>query len=127
MILEEVGSWYVYYLFIYICDDCCIFFLSSFLGVICLFLLGKRFINSPGFSCSMAEEMHYTKYEKARLIGARSLQISMGAPIMLDLSKEELEKLQYNPIRIAMLEFSKGVIPIEVKRNMPKHLSESVL
>ena len=42
-----------------------------------------------------------SKYEKARIIGARALQISMGAPFAIDLSTEDLEKLKYNPVEIA--------------------------
>ena len=61
----------------------------------------------------------YTKYEQARIIGARALQISMGAPFMMKLNEEELKKLSYNPVEIAKLEFSQGLIPINVKRPMP--------
>ena len=57
-----------------------------------------------------------TKYETARIIGARALQISMGAPFMVKLSKEDLEKIHYNPIEIAKLEFEKDAIPITVKK-----------
>ncbi|MBN2454253.1 DNA-directed RNA polymerase subunit K [Candidatus Woesearchaeota archaeon] len=60
--------------------------------------------------------MECTKYEKARIIGSRALQISMGAPFMLKLSDKELEELKYQPIAIAKLEFEKGLIPIEVKK-----------
>ncbi len=62
----------------------------------------------------MAEKQ--TKYERARIIGARALQISMGAPFLLKLSEKELEKLGYNPIEIAKMEFEQGVIPIEVRK-----------
>ena len=58
----------------------------------------------------------YTKYEHARLIGARALQISMGAPFMIKLSDEELKKLGYNTINIAKLEFKQGLIPMVVKK-----------
>lgn len=58
-----------------------------------------------------------TKYEKARLIGARSMQISMGAPIMVKLSPKDLEKLKYDPLEIAKLEFEQRLIPIEIKRD----------
>ncbi|MCX8171992.1 MAG: DNA-directed RNA polymerase subunit K [Archaeoglobaceae archaeon] len=51
----------------------------------------------------------YTRFEKARIIGARALQISMGAPILINTDKSE-------PIDIALEEFEKGVIPITVKR-----------
>ncbi len=60
--------------------------------------------------------MQYSKYEKARIVGARALQISMGAPFAVKLSPEELEKLHYNPVEIAKLEFEKDAIPITVKR-----------
>lgn len=61
----------------------------------------------------------YNKYEQARIIGARALQISMGAPFLIKLDDEELKKLGYNPIEIAKLEFKQGLIPIRVKRPMP--------
>lgn len=61
----------------------------------------------------------YTKYEKARLLGSRALQISMGAPFMVKLAKEDLEKLHYNPLEIAKIEFEKGLLPITVKRPLP--------
>ncbi|MGV8162653.1 MAG: DNA-directed RNA polymerase subunit K [Candidatus Nanoarchaeia archaeon] len=64
-------------------------------------------------------EDHVTKYEKARLIGARALQISMGAPFMMKLSEDELKKMQYNPVEIAKLEFEKGVLNMSIKRILP--------
>ena len=51
----------------------------------------------------------YTKYEKARIIGARALQIAMGAPILINTDKTD-------PIEIAIEEFERGVIPITVRR-----------
>ncbi|MBI5390437.1 DNA-directed RNA polymerase subunit K [Candidatus Woesearchaeota archaeon] len=66
------------------------------------------------------QPVHYTKYEKARLLGSRALQISMGAPMLVDLKPEDLEKIRYNPLEIAKLEFQKGVIPIHVKKPLPK-------
>jgi len=54
-------------------------------------------------------ETKFTRYEKARIIGARALQISMGAPVLIETDKKE-------PIDIAMEELEKGVIPITVKR-----------
>jgi DNA-directed RNA polymerase subunit K len=58
----------------------------------------------------------FTKYEKARIIGTRSLQISMGAPILIKLPQKRLEELKYDPLEIAKLEFEEGVIPINVQR-----------
>ena len=67
----------------------------------------------------MSEEV-YSKFEKARIIGARSLQISMGAPFMIKLKDEDLKNVKYNPVEIAKLEFKEGIVPITVKRPMPK-------
>ncbi|MFC2163332.1 DNA-directed RNA polymerase subunit K [Candidatus Altiarchaeota archaeon] len=54
----------------------------------------------------------YNKYEKTRLIGARALQIKMGAPILVKVKDKNLTS-----IGIAKKEFAEGVIPITVKRN----------
>ncbi len=62
----------------------------------------------------------FTKYEKARIIGARALQIGMGAPLLIDLKEEDFENLAYNPISIAKLEFEKGILPITIKRQLPE-------
>jgi DNA-directed RNA polymerase subunit K/omega len=65
------------------------------------------------------EEDEFTKYEKARMFGSRALQLSMGAPFLIKISKKDLEELQYNPVRIAMKEFEAGVLPIAVRRILP--------
>jgi len=59
---------------------------------------------------------HYTKYERARLIGARALQISQGAPIQIEISDEEMKKIKFNPVEIAKREFDADVLPLAVKR-----------
>jgi len=65
----------------------------------------------------MAEtNFQYTKYEKARMVGSRALQISMGAPFLIKLSDKELEELKFNPIEIALREFEEGILPITVVR-----------
>ena len=53
----------------------------------------------------------YTKFEKARIVGARALQISMGAPSLMKIPKDVI-----SPLDIAMLEFKEDAIPITVKR-----------
>ena len=35
----------------------------------------------------------FTKYEKARVLGARALQIAMNAPLLIKIEKEDLEKV----------------------------------
>jgi DNA-directed RNA polymerase subunit K len=54
--------------------------------------------------------LSYTKFEVARLVGARALQIKMGAPILIKVPKT-MEK----PLDIARLELKQGVLPITVK------------
>jgi DNA-directed RNA polymerase subunit K len=51
----------------------------------------------------------YTRYERARIIGARALQISMGAPLLIKTPK-------IDPLEIAIEEFTLNLIPITVKR-----------
>lgn len=65
------------------------------------------------------EEEKYTKYEKARMIGSRALQISMGAPFEVKLTKKDLEKMKYNPIEIAKREFNENKLPLTVLRPFP--------
>ncbi len=60
--------------------------------------------------------MEYTKYEKARMIGSRALQLSMGAPFIVKLTPEELTAMHFDPIEIALREYEEGVLPITVKR-----------
>jgi DNA-directed RNA polymerase subunit K len=55
--------------------------------------------------------LRYTRFEKARIIGARALQISLGAPILVEASEDIID-----PITISIMEYEKGVIPMTVKR-----------
>ena len=63
--------------------------------------------------------MKYNKYEIARMRGSRALQISMGAPFLVKLSQEDLEKIGYDPQKIAQMELDQGVIPLTVRRPVP--------
>lgn len=71
-------------------------------------------------------EDKFTKYEVARVLGARSLQLSMDAPILLKLSKEELDELNYNTLKIAERELESEVLPITVKRPFPKKSGKTI-
>ncbi|MDR2623799.1 MAG: DNA-directed RNA polymerase subunit K [Methanobrevibacter sp.] len=51
-----------------------------------------------------------TRFEKARILGARSIQISMGAKPKVKIGDS------IDPIDIAMLELEEGVLPIDVKK-----------
>ena len=56
------------------------------------------------------------KYEKARILGARALQLSMGAPFLVKVSDEDLQSMRFNPLEIAKRELVAGVIPISIRR-----------
>ena len=52
----------------------------------------------------------YNRYEKARILGARSLQISYGAPVLVETDQSE-------PILIAAEEYDAGALPFTVNRD----------
>lgn len=54
-----------------------------------------------------------TKYERARILGTRALQISMNAPVLVDIEGET------DPLQIAMKELSAKKIPLVVRRYLP--------
>lgn len=56
---------------------------------------------------------YMTKYERARILGTRALQISMNAPVFVDLEGET------DPLRIAMKELSEKKIPLVIRRYLP--------
>ena len=56
--------------------------------------------------------MMYTRFEKARIIGARALQISYGAPVLVAYPEDMLD-----PIDIAMREYEKDLVTITVVRS----------
>ena len=55
-----------------------------------------------------------TRFEKARILGARTLQLSLGAPVFIEIPKNATTSLE-----IAMEELQKRVIPIVIKRTLP--------
>jgi DNA-directed RNA polymerase I, II, and III subunit RPABC2 len=60
-----------------------------------------------------------TKYEKARIIGARALQISKNAPIMV-----EVESGEWDPLKIAEKELIARKIPFIIRRYLPDNSYE---
>ncbi len=56
---------------------------------------------------------YMTKYERARILGTRALQIAMCAPVMVELEGET------DPLQIAMKELKQRKIPIIVRRYLP--------
>ena len=61
----------------------------------------------------MWPEDEFTRFEVARLVGARALQIALGAPVLVKKSE------QTDAIELAKEEFMKKMIPITVKRELP--------
>jgi DNA-directed RNA polymerase I, II, and III subunit RPABC2 len=55
-----------------------------------------------------------TRFERARIVGARSLQIAMGAPILL-----EAPESYSSPIDIGIQELEMGILPITIRRTLP--------
>ncbi|MBT7706198.1 DNA-directed RNA polymerase subunit K [archaeon] len=75
----------------------------------------------------MAEaKREFTKYERARIIGARGLQVSMDAPLLLKISDEELNGVNYDPLRIAEKELDSGVLPITINQPMPEKKKDTL-
>ena len=56
-----------------------------------------------------------TRFEKARIIGARALQVSLGAPILV-----LLEKGVSDPIDISLIELDEGILPMTIRRTLPE-------
>ncbi len=55
-----------------------------------------------------------TRFERARIVGARALQIAMGAPTLMEPSENVS-----NPIDIAIRELESGILPITIRRTLP--------
>ncbi|KAI6182355.1 RPB6-like protein [Aphelenchoides bicaudatus] len=56
---------------------------------------------------------YMTKYERARILGTRALQIAMGAPVMVELEGET------DPLEVARKELKERKIPIIIRRYLP--------
>lgn len=73
---------------------------------------GRLWILNCFWGCAMFNYEGFTRFEKTRIIAARALQISMGAPVLI---KTDM----HDPKAISKMEFEKGILPITVKRRMP--------
>src|SRR3989344_166084 len=74
----------------------------------------------------MIKQEGFSKYETARILGARALQIAMNAPVLIKISKEDLEKIRYDALKIAEIELESGILPISVNRPMPLRKNEKL-
>ncbi|MGW8288779.1 MAG: DNA-directed RNA polymerase subunit K [Candidatus Bathyarchaeia archaeon] len=62
-----------------------------------------------------------TRFERARIVGARALQIAMGAPILI-----EVPEGRAGPIDIALLELGSGILPLTVRRTLPNSAYQDI-
>jgi len=62
-----------------------------------------------------------TRFERARIIGARSLQLSLGAPILVNSSNKF-----HDTISIAVAELNSKVLPISIRRVLPNGLYQDI-
>ncbi len=69
-------------------------------------------------------EKDFTKYERARILGARALQIAMNAPLLIKIEQEDLEKIQFDALKIAEIELNSNILPISIKKPFPARKEE---
>ncbi|MEK6917912.1 MAG: DNA-directed RNA polymerase subunit K [Nanoarchaeota archaeon] len=72
------------------------------------------------------QKQEFTRYERARIIGARALQIAMNAPLLVKIKPEDLEKVKYDALKIAEIELDSGILPISIKRPYPQKREETL-
>ena len=71
-------------------------------------------------------EQNFTKYERARILGARALQIAMNAPLLIKITNQDLEKIKFDALKIAEVELDTGILPISIKKPFPKKKEEKL-
>ena len=62
-----------------------------------------------------------TRFEKARIVGARSLQLAMGAPSFMP-----TEGPLRGPIEIATMELEEDALPISIRRSLPDGTTQDI-
>ena len=72
------------------------------------------------------DEKNFTKYERARILGARALQISMNAPLLIKIEPEDLEKINYDALKIAEIELTSNILPISINKPFPEKKEEGL-
>lgn len=68
----------------------------------------------------MTQVNDFTKYERARILGARAFQIAMNAPLLIKIKQEDLEKIKFDALKIAEIELNSNILPISVKKPLPQ-------
>ncbi len=72
------------------------------------------------------QHSQFTKYEVARIIGARALQIAMDAPLLVKISDSDLKAMKYDALQIAEKEFQADALPITIQRPTPQKRKEKL-
>jgi DNA-directed RNA polymerase subunit K len=67
----------------------------------------------------MMNSKDFSKYETARILGARALQIAMNAPLLIKITQEDLEEIKFDALKIAEIELNSNVLPISIKKPLP--------
>jgi len=62
-----------------------------------------------------------TRFERARIVGARALQLSLGAPILAELEEEVIDAID-----IAIVELNAGVLPMTLRRSLPDGIFQDI-
>lgn len=62
-----------------------------------------------------------TRFERAKVIGARALQVSLGAPILVELPPSVID-----PIDIALRELREDVLPMTLRRVLPDNTYQDI-
>ncbi|HXY83463.1 MAG TPA: DNA-directed RNA polymerase subunit K [Candidatus Saccharimonadales bacterium] len=81
----------------------------------------KEKASSKRGSLTLIGPKKLTRFERARIVGARALQISMGAPVLLDIQESSM-----SPIQIGELELQEGALPISIRRALPDGTSMNI-
>jgi DNA-directed RNA polymerase subunit K len=55
--------------------------------------------------------LHYNRFERARIVGARALQLTLGAPVLIKNPQGTID-----PVKLAMMEYEQNMIPITIRR-----------
>ena len=81
----------------------------------------KEKASSRKASIALIGPKKLTRFERARIVGARALQISMGAPVLLD-----VPDMIRSPIDLSELELKEGALPISIRRALPDGTSLNI-
>jgi DNA-directed RNA polymerase I, II, and III subunit RPABC2 len=62
-----------------------------------------------------------TRFERARIVGARALQVSLGAPVLVEVALGVID-----PIDISITELKEGALPMTIRRTLPDGSNQDI-